>query len=44
MYVVQSQDLFNFRDEYASSHPDIAFNYMKVLESIHGKKYRVLKR
>ena len=40
MYVVQSQDLFNFRDEYASSHPDIAF----VLESIHGKKYRVLKR
>ena len=31
MYVVQSQDLFNFRDEYVSSHPDIAFYCMKGL-------------
>lgn len=44
MYVVQSQDLFNFRDEFASNHPHIAFEYMKGMESVHGKKYRIIKR
>jgi len=44
MYIVQQQDLFNFRDVFASSHPQVAFEYMKGLESVHGKRYRIIKR
>lgn len=33
MYVVQRTDLFNFRDEFVSSHTQVAFEYMKGLES-----------
>lgn len=44
MYIVQSQDIFNFRDEFVASYPQIAFNYMKKMESCHGKKYRIIKR
>ena len=37
MYIVQTKDLFNFRDVFVSSHPQVAFNYMKGLEKHHGK-------
>ena len=44
MYIVQQQDLFNFRDVFASNHPQVAFEYMKGLESIHGKMFRIIKQ
>ena len=44
MYIVQTTDLFNFRDVFVSSHPQVAFEYMKGLESVHGKRYRIIKR
>lgn len=44
MYVVQTTDLFNFRDVVASSHPQVAFEYMKGLEKIHGKMFRIIKQ
>ena len=44
MYIVQTKDLFNFRDVFASNHPQVAFEYMKGLESIHGKMFRIIKQ
>ena len=44
MYIVQTKDLFNFRDVFASNHPQVAFDYMKGLESIHGKMFRIIKQ
>lgn len=44
MYIVQTNDLFNFRDVFASNHPQVAFDYMKGLESIHGKVFRIIKQ
>lgn len=44
MYIVQRIDLFSFRDVFASSHPQVAFEYMKGLESLHGKRYRIIKQ
>lgn len=44
MYIVQTKDLFNFRDVFISSHPQVAFEYMKGLESVHGKRYRIIKQ
>lgn len=44
MYIVQTKDLFNFRDVFASNHPHVAFEYMKGLESIHGKMFRIIKQ
>lgn len=44
MYIVQSLDLFGFRDEFASSNSQIAFNYMKQVEKLHGKKYKIIKK
>lgn len=44
MYIVQTADLFNFRDVFVSSHPQVAFDYMKGLESVHGKRYRIIKQ
>lgn len=43
MYIVQKQDLFNFRDVFMSSHPQIAFEYMSGLEQIHGRVFRIIK-
>ncbi len=43
MYIVQKQDLFNFHDVFASNHPKNAFEYMKGLEQIHGKVFRIIK-
>lgn len=44
MYIVQKQDLFNFRDVFASNHPQVAFDYMKRLENHHGKMFRIIKQ
>ena len=44
MYIVQTNDLFNFRDVFMSSHPQVAFEYMKGLESVHGERYRIIKQ
>lgn len=44
MYVVQRIDLFNFRDEFASSHPRVAFEYMEGLEKCHGRVFRIIKQ
>ena len=44
MYIVQTADLFNFRDVFVPSHPQVAFDYMKGLESVHGKRYRIIKQ
>ena len=44
MYIVQTKDLFNSRDVFVSSHPQVAFEYMKGLESIHGKMFRIIKQ
>nr|DAQ31446.1 MAG TPA: hypothetical protein [Caudoviricetes sp.] len=44
MYIVQTNDLFNFRNIFASSHLHVAFEYMKGLESVHGKRYRIIKQ
>ena len=44
MYIVQSQEIFSFRDEFVASHPRVAFEYMEQMESVHGKKYRIIKR
>ena len=44
MYIVQTNDLFNFRDVFISSHPQVAFEYMKLLEVVHGKRYRIIKQ
>lgn len=44
MYIVQTNDLFNFRDVFMSSHPQVAFAYMKRLEVVHGKMYRIIKQ
>lgn len=44
MYIVQRTDLFNFRDEFASSHPRVAFEYMKGLEKCHGRVFRIIKQ
>ena len=44
MYIVQTADLFNFRDVFASSHPQVVFEYMKELEVAHGKRYRIIKQ
>ena len=44
MYIVQRIDLFNFRDEFESSHPRVAFEYMKGLEKCHGKMFRIIKQ
>lgn len=43
MYIVQTTDLFNFRDVFASSHPQVVFEYMKGLENHHGKRFRIIK-
>ncbi len=44
MYIVQTKDLFNFRDVFASSHPQVAFDYMRGLENYHGKMFRIIKQ
>ena len=44
MYIVQTTDLFNFRDVFVSSHPQVAFEYMKGLEKHHGKMFRIIKQ
>ena len=45
MYIVQTTDLFNFRDVFVSSHPQVAFEYMKGLEKKHhGKVFRIIKQ
>lgn len=44
MYIVQTTYLFNFRDVFMSNHPQVAFEYMKGLESVHGKRYRIIKQ
>lgn len=44
MYIVQTAYLFNFRDVFVSSHPQVAFEYMKGLEKHHGKVFRIIKR
>lgn len=44
MYVVQTTDLFNFSDVFASSHTQVAFEYMKGLEKHHGRVFRIIKR
>ena len=44
MYVVQKEDLFGFRDEFAANHPHVAFAYMQGLEYDHGKQYRIIKK
>lgn len=44
MYVVQTTDLFSFRDVFASSHPQVAFDYMKGLEKHHGRVFRIIKK
>lgn len=44
MYIVQTKDLFNFRDVFASNHPQVAFDYMKRLENHHGKMFRIIKQ
>lgn len=44
MYIVQRTDLFSFRDVFASTHPRVAFEYMKGLEWVHGKRYRIIKQ
>ena len=44
MYIVQKQDLFNFHDVLAPSHPQVAFDYMKGLEKHHGKMFRIIKQ
>lgn len=44
MYIVHRKDLFNFRDIFASSHPQIAFEYMKGLEKHHRKVFRIIKQ
>lgn len=44
MYIVQTNDLFNFRDVFMSSHPQVAFEYMKLLEVVYGKRYRIIKQ
>lgn len=44
MYIVQTTDLFNFRDVFMSSHPQVAFECMKGLEGVHGKMYRIIKQ
>ena len=44
MYIVQANDLFNFRDEFASSHPQVAFEHMKGLEKCHGRVFRIIKQ
>ena len=44
MYIVQTKDLFNFRDVFMLSHPQVAFEYMKGLEVVHGKRYRIIKQ
>lgn len=43
MYIVQKQDLFNFHDVFMSSHPQVAFEYMKGLEVAHGRVFRIIK-
>ena len=37
MYIVQTKDLFNFRDVFVMSHPQVAFDYMKGWKSITAK-------
>ena len=44
MYIVQTTDLFNFRDIFASSHPQVAFEYMKALEKHYGNVFRIIKQ
>lgn len=44
MYIIQTNDLFNFRDVFMSSHQQVAFEYMKGLEEAHGKRYRIIKQ
>lgn len=44
MYIVPTTDLFSFRDVFASSHPHVAFEYMKGLEKHHGKVFRIIKQ
>ena len=44
MYIVQTTDLFSFRDVFVSSHPQVAFEYMKGLVKHHGKVFRIIKR
>ena len=44
MYIVQTTDFFNFREVFISSHPQVAFEYMKGLEGVHGKRYRIIKQ
>ena len=44
MYIVQRTDLFSFRDVFASSHPQVDFEYMKGLEKHHGKMFRIIKQ
>lgn len=44
MYIVQSKDLFGFRDEFSVNHPHVAFSYMKDLERTYGKRYRIIKK
>ena len=44
MYIVQTNDLFNFRNVFASSHLHVAFEYMKGLEKHHGKVFRIIKQ
>lgn len=44
MYIVQTNDLFSSCDVFASSHPQVAFEYMKELEWVHGKIFRIIKQ
>lgn len=44
MYIVQTNDLFNFHDVFASSHPRVVFEYMKGLGKHHGKVFRIIKQ
>lgn len=44
MYIVQTTDLFNFRDVLVSSRPQVAFEYMKGLEKYYGKVFRIIKQ
>ncbi len=44
MYIVQRIDLFNFRDVFASNHPQVAFEYMKGVGKQHGKVFRIIKQ
>ena len=43
-YIVQSIDLFGFRNEFVANHEACAEHYKQGLEALHGNKYRIIKQ